>query len=386
MIHQSYILLTRIPLYQGPDGKFLADRLWAKDIEQHLAYIEDFHICCPISANPPSDAIQITLRPESVHQVREDRGWGAVVCNILPNWLAVRKAVHGKHIVHGGAAGWAFPLAYYVLLLRKHFKFIMVIESSFWMATKSHTRLRTRLFEPLHTIIVKRLLKLADARIFTQQWYQDTLLGSDERSLVAPAVWIDESTVLQALPERPERPLSLIFPSRMVPEKGVDTVLAAAAAYKGAPMRLDFVGDGPLATKIKDFLRNYEGPIDMRYQPAVPYDEGFFELLRGHDAIIIAALTEEQPRIAFDAFSQGVPCIVSATHGNKAVVLDGKTGFLFTDEYSLRDMFQKLASDLNWLPKMRAAALAYARNNSIREMHRRREEFLHDVLSLENVG
>jgi hypothetical protein len=46
-------------------------------------------------------------------------------------------------------------------------------------------------------------------------------------------------------------------------------------------------------------------------------------LLRGFDAVLLPSLSDEQPRIAYEALSQAVPVIGSATGGIREVVESG---------------------------------------------------------------
>ncbi len=391
MIDRPYTLFTRIPLYRAEDGVFYTDDLWEKDLSLHLEYLPRFHICCPVQpwepgcgANTPMPG----LHPDRVVALRRDRGWGSVAANLIPNFLSVIRATKSGAIVHSSGAGWAFPLSYYLLLLRPfiRFQWLMVIESTFWMIPAGERPgLRKRLSEKLHRFWVTRCLRAADARLFTQDWYRTELLGEAGNCLITPASWIDEGRILDTPPARAPGPLRLIFPTRMIPEKGIETVLSAIEHYgrtpDAPPLELDLIGDGSLAARARGFVRDHQGTAALRFLDTVPYGPPFFELIRGYDGVLIANLTEEQPRIVFDAFSQALPCIASATNGIRSLVRDGENGYLFPpgDVKALTALLERLASAPDALADLKRPALDVARKYTHREMHRARERFLQSV-------
>ncbi|TCM78970.1 glycosyltransferase [Rhodovulum steppense] len=399
MIQEPYTLFTRIPLFENSGGVLYTDRLWAKDLLLHLDYLPGFRICCPLlprTEGTKADTPLPGLSRKQVFALRLDRGWGSVFANLMPNFLTVLRAARQGGILHTSGAGWAFPLGYYLLPLRPvlAFRWVMVIESSFWMAPENgRARFRARLAERLHRTLIRRCLKTADARIFTQDWYRETLFGGTENCLIAPATWIDDSAILDAANLAPRTPgaLRLICPTRLEQEKGVETLMAAVTAYEAMPdcppLMLDIMGSGAMAERVKTFVAAHRGAVEMRFLEPLPYGAPFFQLLRRYDGVVIANRTEEQPRIAFDAFSQGLPCLASRTNGNASVIEESRTGLFFTpgDGTELATRLAELAAAPEAFAQMRPAALAAARRHTHEEMHRTRERFLRKALELKET-
>lgn len=392
MIEDRYVLFTRIAIFRAADGSYSAGPLWAYDLKRHFEYIRDFHICCPVeeAENAPEDAVVVPqLTDANVIALRRDGGWGSVLANLWPNYRQVKRAVAPGGIMHSSGAGWAFPLSYYLLRLKKRYEFrwLMVIESTFWMLPKEGRHgLRKRLAEKLHRSLIRRCLARADARIFTQDWYRETLYGGSEACLVAPATWIAEDAILDAPPgPRAPGPARLVFPSRLIPEKGVATVLDAVTAYEALPdappLVLDIVGAGEMSDTIDRAIAGHAGRVTLGRKPMQAYGAPFFDFLRGYDAVIVANRTEEQPRLIFDAFSQAVPCLVSATSGNLSVLQPGTNGWTFPpgDADALAAQMARIAADPGALAPMQTAALDQARRFTHVQMHRRREKFLDAV-------
>lgn len=405
VITQPYTLFIRIPVFIDAEGLVYSTELWAHDLKEHLLYIDDLRLCSPVlrGTNPPDDWVVIPgLRDEKVYPLREDRGLISVAINLLPNLLVVAKAASKTTIAHCGLAGWAFPLSYYLLLTRpfQRFKWIVVMESSFWMKPVGKTvSLRVALRHRINLFLARACMRRADIRIFTQSWYRDLLLEGDTRNtLVNEAVWVKEQDVLSAADfevraKASAGPTRLLYPSRLVAEKGVGTLLAAIAEVDAriaeqadfSELVIDVIGSGPMEEDVRAFIaQRPEGALKVSFLDPVPYDAGFFELLSRYDAIIVANLMEEQPRIIYDGFSQGVPCIASRTSGVVQIVKDGETGVLFApgSHSELADRLIEAARDRSALIEMGRRAIDVARSHTHEGMHRDRAKFLAQTLGV----
>ena len=402
MIEVNYTLFTRIPLYQSTDGLY-ADDLWAKDLAAHINYIRNFKICCPVErADGPLGSLKRLngLTQSKVRKLRTDRGWGSAIANFLPNLIQVVMAVRESKIIHTTCAGWAFPLAYYILLLRPFFRFkwINVIESSFWRKpTSGRVTLRQNISHYVNEFLVRRCVRASDARIFTQDWYRAHYLGSHDAAIVNTAVWIDDANFRSdselKVAQGVQALTRLIFPARLTAEKGVDTVIAAVEEWdtryndvSGPSLEIDIIGEGPLADRCRHFIatRKSGGRLQMKFLNPVPYGPDFFDLLRCYAAAIIPNRQAEQARIVFDVMAQGLACLASDTSGNRAVVKDGETGIIFPidDASTLAQLFDRAAREQAWLQSMGSNALSAARGFSHFAMHIEREKFLHQTLKL----
>lgn len=402
MINARYTLFSHIPLFKDPQGQFHTNQLWEKDLALHAGYLPRLNLCCPVlplaDLSNPADADTPVdcVTADQIIALAEGRGWRSALSNIIPNYRTTRRALQDCDIAHSSGVGWPFPLSYYVLMQRRRhaFQWVMVIESSDWMLPEGQRpNLRARIGETLHGRLIRACLRMADARIFTQAWYRDNLLGHDENCLIAPAIWLDAATIRAAkdLPPRLPGPLRVIFPSRLIPQKGVRTVMQALEIYQQEPdapaLQLDVMGEGLLAGALTEFIaRRSATPstVQLRLIPPLRYGAPFLSALRQYDAVLIASEKEEQPRIAFDAFSQGLPCIASRTHGNQSVIDAPHTGTFFApgDAAELASTLAQCAADPDALAALRPKVLDRIAQNTHAQMHRTREAFLHQVLNL----
>lgn len=402
MISDAYTLFTRIPVYLGPDGTVLTDPLWCKDLELHLDYISDFRLCCPVGpvANAPANAVAVTgIGAADVVPLRPSRGWKSVFLGLWPNFRSVMGAVRKTRIAHSGGAGWPFPLSFYLLFLRPflRFQWIMVIESSFWMKPVNRRATAREWFSHhAHAVLLRACLNRADARIFTQDGYRQFFGIGTDATLIAPAIWIDDEYLLSdedqqaRLAALPEDEIRFLFPARLVAEKGVDTVLEAIERLEtlvqqtppDARITLDIVGAGPLADTCRSFAERHRGAVTVRFRDPVAYGAPFFALLRDYHAIILANRQDEQPRVIFDAFSQGVSVISGRTPGVASIVSEGDTALLFerNDAGALAERMLEFATTTDLRQRLLAGSLAAVRGKSHADMHKTRAQFLQRTL------
>jgi glycosyltransferase involved in cell wall biosynthesis len=129
--------------------------------------------------------------------------------------------------------------------------------------------------------------------------------------------------------------------------------------------------------------RRDRGSVVLEYRDPVPYGRPFLDLLRGYDAALLPSLSDEQPRLLFDAFSQAVPVIGSDTGGLRDLVQPGVTGVLLPAGKAsvLADAMIHASASRAELRAMGIASLAKARGQTHRAMCRKRHEILLDALS-----
>ncbi|VVN90055.1 glycosyltransferase family 4 protein [Pseudomonas fluorescens] len=396
MINEPYILFTRIPIIKDESGNIFTDPLWAKDLKLHLDYIENFGICCPVEKSTNLEGLKdiTNLGIKWVFELNKDHGLKSVLKNLLPNFRVVRKACMKAKIVHSGGAGWAFPLSFYLLPLKPFmaFQWVIVIESSFWMLGQGeHKTFRKVIEHYAHKILLTRCLTAANARIFTQSFYREYFLGDDKRrTLINPATWVDKSNAASPgivecrFQNRSDNTVRILLPSRLVIDKGILVVLAAIEKLQCTDINISItiMGDGELKEKCQRFATNSHGSINVQYQEPVDYGEQFFEALAHYDWVLIPTLKQEQPRIIFDAFSQGVPVIGSATSGIKDITnKDNAFTFETGNPSSLAEVIGHIARHPGLALKMGLAGLEYAAGKTHLQMHQDREIFLKEVVS-----
>jgi glycosyltransferase involved in cell wall biosynthesis len=100
--------------------------------------------------------------------------------------------------------------------------------------------------------------------------------------------------------------------------------------------------------------------------------------VREYHAIIVPSLSDEQPRIIYDAYSQAVPAIASDTPGNRDEVIHGGTGWFFPagSASALAQGLREATAQTGRLAEMGMNGLQRARQTTHAEMHRKRAALL----------
>ncbi len=395
MIHKTYILFSRISINKNDSGEYFCDPLWAKDIKEHLRYISDFNLCCPVQNNNNNDGL-VKLDDfgiTCIYELNKDFGLKSVLKNIIPNFKMVRSVCKKAHIVHSGGAGWAFPLSFYILFLKPFitFKWIIVIESSFWMMDKKEKKTFRKVIEHYtHKFLLTRCVSQANARIFTQSFYRNYFLGNNiERTLINPATWVNKDNIVSSediglrFSQKKNRPISIIYPTRLVKEKGVLVVFEALNKLKDidVEVHLTIIGAGPLEAECQKIAMINYNNLKVEFRKPVEYGKDFFNLLAEYDYVLVPTIKEEQPRIIFDAFSQGVAVIASNTSGILDITNDCNA-FIFSagESTSLANIIKLLANKSDTAHKMGLSGLAYAKDKTHKQMHKDRQKFLEETL------
>lgn len=398
MINEPYILFTGIPIIKDKSGHLFCDPLWAKDLNLHLGYIDKFGICCPVEQSDEIEGLKdITdLGIRWVFELKMDYGLKSVLLNLLPNLAVVTKACKKAKIVHSGGAGWAFPLSFYLLLLKPLFVFqwVIVIESSFWMLEQSEKKTLRKIIEHyVHKILLTRCVKIANVRIFTQSFYRKYFLGNEkERTMINPATWVDKDNIVspdvvkRRFQGRADDTINIICPLRLIKDKGIFVVFDAIEKLRNADFKvhITIMGAGELEEDCRNFVNNDYGNVDVEFQEPVDYGEVFFEIIAQYDFVLIPTLKQEQPRIIFDAFSQGVAVIGSDTSGIRDITnRDNAFTFKTGDSSSLADVISNIARNPDIALYMGLFGLNYATGKTHLQMHQDRLKFLSDALSIQ---
>ena len=394
-INQPYTLFIKIPLTINDSGCYFTFPLWEKDLALHLDYISHFNLCCPVEhSNDVSGLSDISKLPiNEIIPLKRDYGYLSVLMNLIPNFISIIKACRKTSIVHSGAAGWAFPSAYNLILLRPfmNFQWIMVVESSFWMLGKNEKVTPKKLLtHHVNKFLISLCLKSADARIFTQTFYKNIFLDKDAKNtLINPASWVNEDDILKvndAKQNISQKMLRLIFPTRLIADKGVYLLMDAINKLSNTDIQvnLDIIGDGPLKKDVIEFCNKPHNGVKVQFLETVSYGKPFFDLIREYDAVLVPNIKDEQPRIIFDAFSQGLTVIASNTSGILDTVTHNENAIIFEsgDSSALSDAIFNAANSPIKIDKLKRNALDFVQGKTHQQMHQDRLKFLKSVLSI----
>ena len=164
--------------------------------------------------------------------------------------------------------------------------------------------------------------------------------------LPADRVEVLPNPVVAAPAPRPARagPPVVLYASRLVVEKGVHTLLDAAARLP-AGVRVRLAGSGRLEPAVRARVATEGLPVDVL--GAVPPSRVAAELRAAAVAVLPALWWENCPMAVLEAAACGVPVVASAVGGVPELVDDGRTGLLVPpgDAAALAGALTRLLSD-----------------------------------------
>jgi glycosyltransferase involved in cell wall biosynthesis len=400
-----YLLAIHVPLYVDAQGQRWTERLWMVDLQRHTPYIRRLTVACPfVRSAPPDDCVAIESggAVEFVH-IPWWQGAAAALLRAPLTWAELWRLIGRHDFVHSHYGGW-WPLAtpYLVnLVARLRGKCLMIsVEASPWRVPRGEHASPWRRFKEWSAERLNRwTLSLADIAFFTHEGYlRDLLPRHPERGHVLHATWIDEAAVLSRAAARerwqarlPAQPLRLVFAGRLHEDKGLLVLVDALTRLRAAQrvrIEVAILGAGPLEDACRAQAALSDGHVRVEVLAPVPYGEPLFALLRRFDAVLVPSLADEQPRVVYDAYSQALPVLASATPGLASCVTDGVTGRLFApaDAAALADAIERAASDPAALQPLALAALDAARAMTHQEMHRRRHALIADALAVRGLA
>jgi glycosyltransferase involved in cell wall biosynthesis len=397
-----YLLVVgqHLAIYRNASGQLFTDKLWQKDLAMHLEYLDHLMIATPLlHREPPSDAVLLEEKPTRIEIIElpaQPNFLNAMLtmpATVSRLWRATRRA----GIVHSGIAGWPIPMGWIVtpLVLLCGKPYVVIVESAFWRLPKgAATGWKRRLRASLQEFMGRWVLSKAQLTIFTQDEYRQSLMGQQaSRGHVIPASWIDEQGILSGVEAEQlwqrklaasDSRLKILFVGRLVPDKGVRVLLEAMRQLSAdaAPVTLSILGEGDLKGECAAVGAGLTGATSVKVLGTVPYGAPLFALIREYDALVVPTITDEQPRIVFDAYSQGVPVLASDTAGLRSCVREGDTGMLIpaNNVAALVALLQDASQHRVELKQLGLQSLKYAREMTHQEMHRQRVVLLKDML------
>lgn len=382
-----YLSVTNIPYFTDEDGGILFERAWHHDLIQHLEYLPGYILAAPRRAAPAERADLVQISDEARKRMQivplPDPKSRVAAVLALPRTLAkVWRAVGQSDVVHGGIAGWPYPIGWLAIPIARvrGKKVVVIVESAPWRlpANSPARSLRKRIEAAVYETLGRWGCRLANVSFYTQPAYRDQFHGRARTpAFVAPATWVNAEDVLdderarESWVQKMGQPVRFLFAGRLVAEKGIDILLAAAhtLAKAGVHGALHLIGDGPLRSAAA--AAESPGPFEIRTFEPIPNGKPFLDFLQTYHVAVIPSLTDEQPRVVFDAAARAVAVLASDTDGLRPHVEHRRTGMLVApgDAGALAAAMLEMAHSGDLLRGMAMEALHRVRKHTHRSMH-----------------
>ncbi|RLT39927.1 MAG: glycosyltransferase family 4 protein [Chloroflexi bacterium] len=170
---------------------------------------------------------------------------------------------------------------------------------------------------------------------------------------VIPAVGVDTESFRPRPLRPPTGPFVVGYVGRLVAEKGIDTLIAAAARLAGdnlpRPLRLRIIGAGPSETALRRRVEEAGLTEIVEFLPPVPPNQ-IARQMAELDALVLPSRTtpvwkEQLGRVLLEAMAVGVPVIGSDSGAIPEVI--GEAGLIFPegDAHALAERLRRLLCD-----------------------------------------
>lgn len=211
-----------------------------------------------------------------------------------------------------------------------------------------------------YTLLEQLTLRRADAVIVTTApiaRYVQRFMPAGRVHLIPNGVNLRQFYPAAQLPDGPP---TVAFLGRLSPEKNPQSLLAAAHRLQATtPVRLAFIGDGPLRATLAQEAQRLS--VDAHFHGTVSHDR-LPELLRAASAFVLPSYSEGHPKALLEAMACGLPVVASDIPGNRSVVEPGANGLIFPPDDSAA-LASQLAVVLN--DREQAARLGRAAHAAI---------------------
>lgn len=207
-----------------------------------------------------------------------------------------------------------------------------------------------------------------------------------DRCIYLPENGIDPSRFNLQRTHQAKRPIKVVFVGRLVPYKGPDMLIEAAAPLAQAgEITVDIIGDGPMMPELRTMVQEMGLENAIRLNGWVEHGQ-VQEWLAKSDVFAFPSVREFGGAVALEAMAVGCVPIVLA-YGGPAELVTGQTGFLVPmgDRSSIVRRFREVLGMLARHPEMieqrSAAAMERARTQfTWQEKARRTHEVYEWVL------
>ncbi len=127
-----------------------------------------------------------------------------------------------------------------------------------------------------------------------------------------------------------EKEIALLYVGPIIARKGIRYLLEAVSALRKEriAVNLELVGQGVDNDYFKKYVQDLEISKYCRFVNYISNGEKLFNVYRKSDVFILPTLTEGEPRVLYEAMSQGLPIICTAIGGIPGLVKNQENGLL----------------------------------------------------------
>ena len=368
-------LLSEIALVEL-EGRLWTLDLWVKDLQAQADVVRAVTLFSPVLAEAPAGWALLPV-PEGIRTVR------------LPATAATIAAeVQACDVVQvPGNSAWedAGRSRTFSRIARRAGKPVVLGISSDRATTNLVNargknilrRMRARLRAFSIKLSQRYLARRSDGTFIVGEGLRRLVDSASANIFVGTASWIRASDIVPRSGEREHAaPIRLCAAARLERMKGIHLALEALAAQRdAAPRRLLIAGQGPEEAALRTQVESLGLRDTVEFVGTFAYPGPFLEFLRSQDIVVLTNLNDEQPRLVFDALSQGCLIVCPDSLPYRALGIPERLLYRRGDAGALADVLTHAAASLRDTA-LRDELDGMARDATIESMHERRRDWV----------
>ncbi len=368
-------LLSEIPLVER-EGRLWTLDLWVKDLQAQADVVRAVTLISPVLRDAPPGWALLPV-PEGIKTVRLPATTATIAAEV--------RACDVVQVPGNSAwedAGRSRALA---RLARRAGKPVVLGISSDRATThvvnargKSVLhRMRARLRSFSVKLSQRYLARRSGGTFVVGEGLRRLVASASSNIFVGTASWIHAGDIVPRGGERGQAAfVKLCVAARLERMKGIHLALEAMAAQRdAAPRRLLIAGQGPEEAALRAQVESLGLQDTVEFVGTFAYPGPFLEFLRSQDIVVLTNLNDEQPRLVFDALSQGCLIVCPDSLPYRALGIPERLLYKRGDARALAEALTHAAASLGDAA-LRDELDGMARDATIESMHERRRDWV----------
>ncbi len=387
------LIVSSITVYNTA-GEYHTLDLWVRDLEKQVDYVESLSLVCPIAESEGNSEKNLAPLPKSINIYAEhDLKSPSDYTNLAKQHDVIQIAVNK-------------PVWY----SKTEFNFLKAARKNniCIISALSSNRAKTLLLNARSKGVlrfIKSIISYVGLNIAIAYFTKNTdgcfVVGEGLRELVnrkqpnvyvGTASWIRQEDILpkseierKAAQITKHQRLKLCIATRLEPMKGVHLALDALARIKDqseeSAHELLILGEGEELERLQKQSKKLGLDHMITFGGTRSYPDEFFNTIREYDLMLLTNLNDEQPRLIFDAISQGLIPVCPDSNPFKALRLEDEIYFSKGDANSLAETILNISA-INDYGKLLNKLALQAKNFTIDAMHENRAKWVEKTLEV----
>lgn len=381
------LIISPIPVHKI-NHQYETFDLWVEDLETNLNYVQSIGIICP-----RADSIAESKKaiPKSIQIIFQDE---------VESQHLLEKIVENYDVVMIGAGNpfWRMKIASNAALATKKLKrclitsitsnrsktTIMNAQGKSWLK-----KLKAHLIAWSINQTTFKLVGWSDGVLVIGEGVRESMQITHPNLYLETASWIQDRDVITESDYEIRRInyLGCVLPkiiiaTRLEPMKGVHIGIEALAHLKKAhnvSLKLTILGKGMDLNNLEALVESNNLGDAVTFEGVLPYPDAFFAKIRLNELMLLTNLNDEQPRLIFDAISQGLIPVCPDSSSYLSLGLPKEVYYKRGDSESLALKLLEL-SDGKLMAHLLTQLRPFAFKYTINTMHQQRVNWVKSLL------